>query len=291
MDRTKVGIIGLGLIGGSIAKECRRAGHYVYGADLNAKHRAQAIDFDIVDEILSIGEVITQSDVIGICIPVDLIASTLPTILDQIKWNQVVFDVGSTKGNITEAVKDHEKRGRFVSAHPLAGTEFSGPTAALFDLFRGKKNIICEEDQTDEDALAKAIEIFDEMGMQSMFMQASDHDKHMAYVSHLSHISAFTLSLTVLDIEEDEKQIFNLASTGFESTVRLAKSNPSTWASIFEKNSEYLSTALGSYIGHLSEFKRILDEGDKAKSLEMMQRANEIKRVLNGLKLNVVKLS
>lgn len=286
-----IGIIGLGLIGGSIAKECRRAGHRVIGADVSEKHKAQAIDFEIVDEVMTVESLIAASDVIGLCIPVDLIAEKLPIVLDKIKWNQVVFDVGSTKGDICAAVIDHEKRSRFVAAHPLAGTEHSGPTAAIFDLYRGNKNIICEEDVSDEDALRKALEVFDLMGMQSLFMQANDHDKHMAYVSHLSHISAFTLSLTVLDIEEDEKQIFNLASTGFESTVRLAKSNPKTWSSIFDKNSEYLSTALGSYIDHLSEFKRIIDEGDKEKSIAMMERANDIKRVLNGMSLNAIKLS
>lgn len=286
-----IGIIGLGLIGGSIAKECRRAGHHVIGADSSEKHKAQALDFEVIDDVMSVENLIANSDVIGLCIPVDLIAEKLPLVLDMIKWNQVVFDVGSTKSGICEAVRNHEKRSRFVAAHPLAGTEFSGPTAAIFDLFRGKKNIICEEGISDEDALRKVVDVFDVLGMQSLFMQADDHDRHMAYVSHLSHISAFTLSLTVLDIENDEKQIFNLASTGFESTVRLAKSNPKTWSSIFENNSEYLSTALGSYIDHLSEFKRILDEGDKTKSIELMERANEIKRVLNGMSLNAIKLS
>lgn len=286
-----VGIIGLGLIGGSIAKECRRAGHRVIGADTSEKHKAQAIDFEVVDEVMSADDLIAASDIIGLCIPVDVIAEKLPLVLDKIKWNQVVFDVGSTKRDICKAVREHEKRSRFIAAHPLAGTEHSGPTAAIFDLYKGKKNIICEEDLTDDDALRKALEVFDLIGMQSLFMQTQDHDRHMAYVSHLSHISAFTLSLTVLDIEKDEKQIFNLASTGFESTVRLAKSNPKTWSSIFDKNSEYLSTALGSYIEHLSEFKRILDEGDKEKSIAMLERANDIKRVLKGMSLNAIKLS
>ena len=286
-----IGIIGLGLIGGSIAKECRRAGYRVIGADASDRHEAQAVDFDVVDELMSVDELIVSSDIIGLCIPVDLIAEKIPLVLDKMKWNQVVFDVGSTKRGICEAVRNHEKRSRFIAAHPLAGTEFSGPTAAIFDLFKGKKNIICEEGISDEDALRKVVDVFNLLGMQSLFMQADDHDRHMAYVSHLSHISAFTLSLTVLDIENDEKQIFNLASTGFESTVRLAKSNPNTWSSIFENNSEYLSTALGSYIDHLSEFKRILDEGDKARSIELMERANEIKRVLNGMSLNAIKLS
>ncbi len=287
----KIGIIGLGLIGGSIAKECRKAGMNVIGVDANPIHCDQAIDFELVDKIASLDEMLKEVDIIGVCIPVDLIATLLPQILDQINWKQVVFDVGSTKAEICEMVNGHAKRARFVAAHPMAGTEFSGPKAALEDLFRNKKNIICDEEQCDEDALEAVLKIFDQMGMQSLFMNPRDHDKHMAYVSHLSHISAFTLSLTVLDIEEDEKQIFNLAGTGFQSTVRLAKSNPKTWASIFEKNQEHLSDALGNYIEHLQAFKTVLDSGNKEKSLELMERANEIKRVLNGIKLNVVKLS
>lgn len=287
----KIGIIGLGLIGGSIAKECKLAGYEVLGCDHNPIHSEQALDFELVDKMVSLEELILEVDIIGLCIPVDLIAELLPKILDKIKWTQTVFDVGSTKKEICDAIRSHKKRSRFIAAHPLAGTEFSGPKAALVNLFRDKKNLICEEGLSDEDALKSALTIFDQLGMQSLFLHPNDHDKHMAYVSHLSHISAFTLALTVLDIEKDEKQIFNLASTGFESTVRLAKSNPATWSSIFDKNSEYLSDALGNYIKHLEAFKKVIDESDKTKSVELMERANDIKRVLNGIKLNVVKLS
>jgi prephenate dehydrogenase len=287
----KIGIIGLGLIGGSIAKECRNLGHKVFGADLNPIHCEQAVDLEIVDRILDLEGLMSESEVIGLCIPVDKIAELLPKLLDQVKWSQVLFDVGSTKKGICDAVRSHPKRGLFVPAHPLAGTEYSGPRAAILDLFRHKKNIVCEEERCDEQALSKVIQLFDSIGMQTLFMNPDDHDKHMAYVSHLSHISAFTLSLTVLDIEEDEKQIFNLASTGFESTVRLAKSNPQTWSSIFEINNVHLSKALENYIEHLQTFKSIIDSKDRDQSIELLERANEIRRVLNGLKLNVVKLS
>ena len=286
-----IGVIGLGLIGGSIARECRKAGHVVIGCDQNSIHNEQAIDLGIVDEIMELDELINASDIIGLCIPVDKIEELLPLVLDKIKWSQFVFDVGSTKKGICEEVQSHPKRTQYVAAHPLAGTEFSGPKAAILDLFRHKKNIICEEELSDENALGQVVGLFDEMGMQTLFMNPDEHDKHMAYVSHLSHISAFTLSLTVLDIEKDEKQIFNLASTGFESTVRLAKSNPLNWASIFDKNSEHLSKALENYIQHLQAFKQIIDEKNIEHSVQLMDRANDIKRVLNGIRLNVVKLS
>lgn len=283
-EKKILGVIGLGLIGGSIALECKAQGYIVYGADLSEAHRSQSLKLGLVDAIYPAKELIKKSDVIALCIPVDLVAEKLPIVLDMMTEKQVVFDVGSTKASICDAVRSHKLRHRFVAAHPLAGTEFSGPKAAHLGLYSGKKNIICERDLSQEDALSTVLDIFDMMQMQTLYMGAGAHDKHMAYVSHLSHVSAFTLSLTVLDIEVDEKHIFNLASTGFESTVRLAKSNPQTWSSIFDKNSEHLSTALGSYIDHLKEFKRIIDEKDKSKSLELMQRANDIKRVLAGIK-------
>ncbi len=287
----KICVVGLGLIGGSIAKECRTREHYLYGVDANPIHQEKAIDFGLVDEIVDIDSALKNAEVFVVAIPVDAVEDMCQLLLDRIGWHQTVFDVGSTKKDICMAIADHSKRSRFIASHPLAGTEFSGPGAAILDLFKGKKNIICEEHKSDEDALEKVLTIFNELGMQSLFMDANAHDKHMAYVSHLSHVSAFTLSLTVLDIEQDQKQIFNLASTGFESTVRLAKSNPDTWSSIFDKNANHLSDALGQYINHLQHFKSVIDSGDKMASKELIEKANEIKRVLNGLKLNVVKLS
>ncbi len=287
----KICVIGLGLIGGSIAKECRTRKHHVYGVDSNPIHQEKAIDFGLVDEVVDLDVAVEKAELFLVAIPVDAIEGVCQKLLDKINWTQTVFDVGSTKSGICNAVASHPKRGRFVAAHPLAGTEFSGPGAAIIDLFRNKKNIICEEHKCDDDALEKVLTICNELGMQSLFMDPDAHDKHMAYVSHLSHVSAFTLSLTVLDIEQDQKQIFNLASTGFESTVRLAKSNPETWASIFNKNASHLSDALEQYITHLQQFKAAIDSGDKVATMEMMEKANEIKRVLNGLKLNVVKLS
>lgn len=282
----KIGIIGLGLIGGSIAKECKEYGYEVLGCDLNPVHVEQALAFNLVDKMVALDQLIAEVEIIGVCIPVDLIANIIPKILDKINPNQTVFDVGSTKKEICDAVRNHENRNRFVAAHPLAGTEFSGPSAAILNLFRNKKNLICEEELADKDAVQNILQVFEVLGMQSSFLNPNDHDKHMAYVSHLSHVSAFTLALTVLDIEKDEKLIFNLASTGFESTVRLAKSNPTTWSSIFDKNRHHLSDALENYIQHLTAFKKVIDEENTTKSIEMMDRANDIKRVLKGIVVN-----
>ena len=286
-----VTIVGLGLIGGSIALDLKALGHNIIGVDNSKKHIKQALDLELVSEVSSLGDALQISDVIFLAIPINGIKKALPGILDKISYKTTVIDVGSTKSSICKKVDKHEKRGNFVAAHPLAGTEYSGPKAALKDLFKGKSNIICEEHMSDEKSLEKAIEIFNQLGMTTMFMNPEDHDKHMAYVSHLSHISSFMLGQTVLEIEKDEKQIFNLASTGFESTVRLAKSSADTWVPIFENNKENISDALEQYIEYLNQFRKAIDRGDREKMHEMIQNANNIRRILLGMKLNVMKLS
>jgi len=287
----KICVVGLGLIGGSMAIDLKTKGHHIIGVDKSPSHIEKALELGLADEVHDLSNALQDADVIIIAVPVDAIENVLVKVLDEMTPKAIAIDVGSTKQEICESVKTHTKRGRFIAAHPLAGTEFSGPTAAIPNLFGGKKNIICEEDAIDEDALDIALQIFSEIGMTNIFMNPDNHDMHMAYVSHLSHVSAFTLGLTVLDIEQDEKQIFNLASTGFESTVRLAKSSPSTWASIFNKNSTHLTKALDSYISKLQEFKSAIENQDTQKMNALMDDANDIKRVLKGIKLNVVKLS
>jgi prephenate dehydrogenase len=279
----KITIVGLGLIGGSIAKDLNsQINVEVLGVDVNEAHCKEAMELNLVSKIITLDEALIISDVIIFAIPVDVLENILPEMLDKISTNQVLIDVGSTKLLISEAVFEHPKRGRFVAAHPLAGTEFSGPQAAMRGLFSGKKNIVCDRGLSDDDALTKAVKIFESIGLVQMYMDSSEHDKHMAYVSHLSHVTSFMLGLTVLDIERDEKQIFNLAGTGFASTVRLAKSNPNTWSPIFMKNKKNISTALEQYISWLQKFKLALDQEDTETLKSYMVAANDIKRVLNN---------
>lgn len=278
----KVGVVGLGLIGGSIARDLRaQINVNVYGVDRNEVHCKKAMELGLVHEIASIGDVTLDADVIIIATPVDVIELLLPQILDAIGPDTVVIDVGSTKSDICKIVKDHKNREQFVAAHPLAGTEFSGPEAALKGLFVEAKNIICERKQSSEKALETALKVFESMGMKTIFMTAEEHDRHLAYVSHLSHVTSFSLGLTVLEIEKDEKQIFNLASTGFRSTSRLAKSNPQTWKAIFGRNRKYLGEALDGYIKTLTEFRNAIGDNDEVKMEAMMSEANDIKRILN----------
>jgi prephenate dehydrogenase len=279
----KIAIVGLGLIGGSLAIDLRskKIATRLIGIDFNEGHARKALELGLVDEILPEERAFAESDVVILAIPVNTIGALLPSILDRIAKNTVVIDTGSTKTMICKSVTQHNRRTQFVAAHPISGTENSGPTAALKGLFEGKTNIICEKEQSSDPSLAVAKMIFDSVGMNTIFMEPDEHDKHVAYVSHLSHVSSFLLGQTVLDIEKDEKNIFDLAGSGFASTVRLAKSSPAMWAPIFEQNSEYLSQALLEYIMHLQKFHYHLMKKDTKELVKTLTNANEIRRVLD----------
>jgi prephenate dehydrogenase len=283
----KVTIIGLGLIGGSIAIDLRKSGKAtaLIGIDLNKDHAAKALKLGLVDSIDTERESISSSDLIVIAIPVSVLSQLLPGILDSVNKEAVVIDTGSTKSSICKIVSDHKNRSQFVAAHPIAGTENSGPTAAFSGLFQNKTNIICEKEKSSAQALSTAENIFAALGMNTIYMDAAEHDKHVAYVSHLSHVSSFLLGQTVLDIERDEKNIFALAGSGFSSTVRLAKSSPEMWAPIFEQNAEHLSQALLEYIMHLQRFQYHLMKRDVNELYKIMKDANRIREVLNGIEL------
>ncbi|HRG80636.1 MAG TPA: prephenate dehydrogenase/arogenate dehydrogenase family protein, partial [Cyclobacteriaceae bacterium] len=224
---------------------------------------------------------LAQADLVIVAIPVNALNAFLPSVLDAIKKDAVVIDAGSTKASICKVVSNHPKRAQFVAAHQIAGTENSGPRAAFHGLFKDKTNIICESSKSSDQALAVAMKVFEALEMKTIFMEAEEHDRHVAYVSHLSHVSSFLLGQTVLDIEKDEKNIFDLAGSGFASTVRLAKSSPDMWAPIFEQNVEYLSQALLEYIMHLQKFHYHLLKHDTKELHRIMSKANEIRRVLD----------
>lgn len=282
----KTTIIGLGLIGGSIAIDLRKSGvaTSLVGVEVNKDHAKKALELGLVDEIQPLENAISNADLIITAIPVNKIRTVLLKILDSIT-NGIVVDTGSTKSLICKAVAEHANRKQFVAAHPIAGTENSGPEAAFSGLFINKTNIICEKEKSSSAALEVADAVFSALNMRTIFMDPVEHDKHVAYVSHLSHVSAFLLAQTVLDIEKDEKNIFNLAGSGFASTVRLAKSSPEMWAPIFEQNAEYLSQALLEYIMHLQKFQYHLMKRDVNELHKLMTNANHIREVLQGIEL------
>lgn len=283
----KTTIIGLGLIGGSMATDLRKAGlaSELIGVDQSAANASKAVDLGLVDKTLAQDEAVADADLVIVAIPVNAMCKMLPGVLDAVKESAVVIDAGSTKNLICRAIANHPRRNQFVAAHPIAGTENSGPEAALAGLFRNKTNIICEKEKSSSEALAVAEKVFEALGLNTIYMEPDEHDKHVAYVSHLSHVSSFLLGQTVLDIEKDEKNIFALAGSGFASTVRLAKSSPEMWAPIFEQNLEYLSQALQEYIMHLQKFHYHLLKRDTNELHRMMSKANEIRRVLEGIEL------
>ncbi|MBN8577312.1 MAG: prephenate dehydrogenase [Cyclobacteriaceae bacterium] len=279
----KTTIVGLGLIGGSVALGLRRAGvaTELVGVDASAANGLKAVELGLVDKILTEDKALSTADLIILSIPVNALNAFLPAVLDIVKKDAVVIDAGSTKTSICKSVATHPKRSQFVASHPIAGTENSGPTAAFDGLFKGKTNIICEAGKSSVEALNTAMKVFDALEMKTIFMEADEHDRHVAYVSHLSHVSSFLLGQTVLDIEKDEKNIFDLAGSGFASTVRLAKSSPDMWTPIFEQNVEYLSQALLEYIMHLQKFHYHLMKRDTKELHRIMSKANEIRRVLD----------
>jgi prephenate dehydrogenase len=274
-------IIGIGLIGGSFALALKDKGiaQNVIGLDANEEHQRKALSLGLVDEIKELDEAIADSDLIVLATPVDIVIELLPRILDKVN-KQVVIDVGSTKEGILEAVKNHPNRKRFVATHPMWGTEYSGPEAALHGAFADKATVICDKEQSDADAVKLVENIYTKLGMHLMYMNGHDHDVHVAYVSHISHITSFALANTVLEKEREEDAIFELASGGFESTVRLAKSNPLTWASIFMQNRENVLDVLNEHISQLRKFKACLEKENIEYLEELMVNANKIKRIL-----------
>lgn len=280
----KLVIVGLGLIGGSFALDLKlRMNFKVLGIDKNPEHIKKALELGIIDEATDFSQ-IPEASVVIIGVPVNVIPQVTNQVLDLISENTLVFDVGSVKNEICKTVRNHPKRKNFVASHPLAGTEFSGPEAAILNLFDEKVNIVCEADKTDWKILDKALSLFKKLNMRIKMMDPVEHDRHIAYVSHLSHVSSFMLGKTVLEIEKNEQAIFDMASTGFASTVRLAKSSANTWAPIFMENKENLLKSLDEYIKNLIEFKDFVETNNEEKLKEAMNNANYIKSILNGIK-------
>jgi prephenate dehydrogenase len=280
----KITVVGLGLIGGSMALSLKENSFAdtIIGVDNNLHHSTKAIQLGLVDSIMSLQEAVAISDIIIVATPVNTLTSILPQILDLITDNQVVIEVGSTKKPVIDAVTNHPKRQNFVATHPMAGTEFSGPEAAIRHLFDGKNCVLCDVEASNPALVALVKKMYEEgLKMRITYLDSTAHDVHTAYISHISHICSFALASTVLAKEKDEESIFNLASSGFESTVRLAKSNPETWIPIFQQNQDNIIDVLDEYITTLLKFKGLMISDSYDKFKEYLTQANDIKRILN----------
>ena len=281
MERKKICVVGVGLIGGSLAIQLheRKLSSKLIGVEINEDHARQAMELELVDEISTLDNAIDESDVIVMAMPVDTMVAMLPLILDKID-GQIVLDLGSTKSQLTDAVRSHPKRGRYVATHPMWGTEYSGPQAAVRGAFENKAVIICNAEESDADALEWVKYMYNKIGMHQLEMEAKAHDLHAAYVSHISHITSFALANTVLEKEKEENAIFELASAGFESTVRLAKSSPAMWVPIFMQNKENVLDVLKEHIAQLSRFKESIEKEDHAYLIRLISNANKIRRII-----------
>lgn len=278
----KVFIIGIGLIGGSMALDIKSIydDATIFGIDANEKHLDEALHLGIIDKKSTESDLI-NADLVIVSVPVDVALVILPNILNAIGEQTLVFDVGSTKSPICDVISTHPKRRNFMACHPIAGTEFSGPKAAIKGLFEGKTNIICEVEKTTFKLQEKGMDLFKKLGMRIRYMDPKSHDKHIAYVSHLSHISSFMLGKTVIEKEKDEQDIFDMAGSGFESTVRLAKSSPAMWTPIFKQNKKQVVKSLEEFILNLTHFKELLENDKYEEVFNEMQNTNRIKEILN----------
>jgi prephenate dehydrogenase len=278
-------IIGVGLIGGSFAIDIRKQNPdaIVYGIDTNDGYLDESLALGVIDKKATLDD-LTNADLVIIAIPVDATVQLLPIILNKIGDNTLVVDTGSTKEAICKEVEHHPKRRNFLAAHPIAGTENSGPKAAISGLYKGKTNIICEVEKTTFKLQEKALTLFRAIGMRIRYMDPVSHDKHIAYVSHLSHISAFMLGKTVINKEKNERDIFDMAGSGFESTVRLAKSSPAMWTPIFKQNKDNVIETLEEYINNLQQFKALMQQDNFSEIFNEMENTNYIKQILNGIK-------
>jgi len=277
-----VTIVGVGLISGSfsLALKERALVKKVIGVSRTEASAQKAIELGLIDEALPLEEAVKQADLIYVAIPVDATIPVMQQVMDLITDKQIVADAGSTKHALCAAIADHPMRHRFVATHPMWGTEYSGPEAAVRNAFAGRSCVICEKEKSDAAAVATIEEVYRQLGMHLAYMDADSHDMHTAYISHISHITSFALANTVLEKEKEEDTIFDLAGGGFESTVRLAKSNPAMWVPIFKQNREHVLDVLNEHISQLRKFKACLEKENYDYLLELIEQANKIKRIL-----------
>lgn len=285
----KIGIVGLGLIGGSMAIDLKRKGYAseIVGVENDPLNASAAERIGLADSVTDLKSCVAASDVIIVSVPVGAAIKIVPEVLDIMAelypdggCGKVVMDVCSTKEHLAESVKYHPMRKNYVASHPMSGTEYSGPWAALPGLFDGRACIICDFNESSPAAVRVVEEIYDVLNMRVVYMNSSSHDVHTAYVSHFSHVISFALALTVLEKEKDEKHIFDLASGGFSSTVRLAKSSADMWTPILIQNRDNVLQVMDTYTEMLDAFRKAMEDSDEGSLRKLIEDANRIKRII-----------
>ena len=279
----KILIAGLGLIGGSFALALRDRGiaDEILGVEKSDENAAEALRLGLADRIVTLEEGVPQADLVVLATPVDTIPLRAVKALNHVTDRQVVMDMGSIKAELCEVISMHARRGRFVAAHPMWGTEYSGPRAAQHGAFTGRNAVLCEAERSDADALETVERIFRTLDVPVVYMGAEEHDLHAAYVSHISHVTSFALALTVLEKEREERHIFDLAGGGFESTVRLAKSAAATWVPILLRNKYNVLDVLREHIHQLQIMRRMIERDDAEGLTSAFGKANSIQRIIH----------
>ena len=274
-----IGIIGLGLMGGSLAKAVKRYGiaKKVYGFTNSEKNKKDILELNLVDELVDLETLKKVSDVIILAIPVDAIISMFPNFLD-IDENTTIIDMGSTKEYIVKNIPEKIRK-NFIAAHPMTGTEKSGPKAAIDDLYEGKTVVLCDLEDNTEVHINRAYEIFQAIGMRIVVMNSSRHDIHACYMSHLPHLISFSLANTVMG-HEDPKSIIALAAGGFKDMSRIAKSSPIMWSDIFKQNKKNLLDSMDLFEKHLKDARKLIEDENYENLQNWMKKANTLHEIL-----------
>jgi len=274
-----VGIVGLGLMGGSIAKAVKKYGiaKKVYGYVNKESTKKEVLELKLVDELVDFETLKEVSDVIILAIPVDAIIAMFPKLLD-INKNTTIIDMGSTKEFIVNNIPV-QIRENFIAAHPMTGTEKSGPKAAIDELYEGKTVVLCNLEKNENNHVNKAFRIFQSIGMRIVVMDAVDHDVHACFMSHLPHAISFSLANTVMN-HEDPKSIIALAAGGFKDMSRIAKSSPQMWSDIFGQNKKNMLNSIDLFLGHMNIVKELIEKDQHEELKKWMEKANSLHEIL-----------
>ena len=254
----KCGIIGLGLIGGSmgLALKAKEPTMEIVGLDRDEAHCAKALELGLVERIVEFAE-IERCDIIILAVPVEGVIS-LTAQLSGVAERTTIIDLGSTKAKIVASIPPQIRR-NFVAAHPMAGIEKFGPEAAFKELYENHIVVLCNVEESGEIQRERAKWLFERIGMQIVYMDAKEHDRHAAYISHLPHAISYALANSVLK-QEDPKSILTLAAGGFRDMSRIAKSSPRMWSDIFRQNRKHLLTSIEAFEQEIAQAKWMVEE-------------------------------
>lgn len=275
-------IIGTGLIGSSAGLVLQNQGNFIIGYDNSKKNLQQALSMGAINkESNDLKEICRQSAAVFLCVPVEEIKKSLGKILSTVSKNCVVIDMGSTKTSICRQVRNHPNRSAYVAAHPLAGSEQSGPAFAKETLFAGKTIVVCEKELSSQNSIKTALNLFHEMGLHTIFMTPEKHDSMLAITSHLPQVLSYALAGIPEFRYQENMGWEKLTGGGFETTTRLALSSSEVWMPILMDNKKALIGNIQSLSNTLLLFAEKLASNDFAAVSDLIQTANKVRKTLD----------